>query len=319
VKDKAIKYLQEAQRTHAMYEGVIPTSNKPPGNRSLRKNLLSLLKVKGLIRLLVGEYKYRFGEYRHDNHISGYIGPFLGQRVIRPWRARLMDRFFNNLYVRAKDLRFLNYAFFPLHSEPEVTLNVYSKPYLNQIEAIRLFSHNLPVGLKLVVKEHPWSIGKRPLSYYRKLLDIPNVMIAHPSLKSRELISNSRLITVISGSIGFEALMLKKPVVVLGRAPFNFLPKSMIRHADSPGRLGNDIRDLLEHYEYNEEALLSYISAVIKESVPVDFYSKLLGRKGTYSPTAVKGDREAQESEHMKHINLLARYIVRRLDEIKSQ
>jgi len=113
--------------------------------------------------------------------------------------------------------------------------------------------------------------------------------------------------------------MLKKPVVVLGRAPFNFLPKSMICHADSPGRLGNDIRDLLEHYKYNEAALLSYISAVIKESVPVDFYSKLLGRKGTYSPTAVKGDREAQESEHMKHINLLARYIVRRLDEIKSQ
>ena len=144
-------------------------------------------------------------------------------------------------------------------------------------------------------------------------------MIAQPSLKSRELISNSRLITVISGSIGFEALMLKKPVVVLGRAPFNFLPKSMICHADSPGRLGNDIRDLLEHYKYNEAALLSCISAVIKESVPVDFYSKLLGRKGTYSPTPAKGDREAQESERIKHINLLARYLVHRLDKFKFE
>jgi len=319
VRNEAIKYLQESQRTHAMYEGVIPTSNKPPGNRNLRKNLASLLKVKGLIRLLVGEYKYRFGEYQDDSHISGYIGPFLGQRIIRPWRARLMDRFFNNQYVRGKDLRFLNYAFFPLHSEPEVTLNVYSKSHLNQIEAIRLFSHNLPVGLKLVLKEHPWAIGKRPLSYYRKLLEIPNVMIAHPSLKSRELISNARIVTIIASSIGFEALILKKPVVVLGRTPFNFLPVSMIRDADNPDNLGYEIRDLLEHYKYNEAALLSYISAVIKESVPVDFYSKLLGRKGTYSPAPAKGDHEAQESERIKHINLLARYLVHRLDKFKFE
>lgn len=319
LRDEAEKYLQQVQKTHAMYEGVVASSNKPPGMVNSKKKALRFLKLKSFLKLLIGEYKYRFGEYKDDNHVSGYIGPFIGQRIIRPWRARMMERRFRKLYVRSKDLSLLNYAFFPLHTEPEVTLSVYSKPYRNQIEAARLFSHNLPIGMKLVVKEHPWAIGRRPLSYYLKLMEIPNVMIAHPSLKSRELISNSRLITIISGAIGFEALMLKKPVVVLGQASFNFLPKSMIRHADSPGRLGNDIRDLLEHYEYNEEALLSYISAVIKESVPVDFYSKLLGRKGTYSPTPAKGDHEAQESERMKQINLLARYIVRRLDEIKSQ
>lgn len=318
VRDEAIKYLQEARSTHAMYEGVVPPSNKPPGNRNFRKNLLSLLNVKGLVRLLVGEYKYRFGEYRDDNHISGFMGPLISERIIRPWRALLMDKCFRNLYVREKDLPLLNYVFFPLQSEPEVTLGVYSKSYLNQIEAIRLISHNIPVGMKLVVKEHPWSIGKRPLSYYRKLLEIPNVKLAHPSLKSRELISNARLITVISGSLGFESLILKKPVVVLGRTPYNFLPASMIRHADSPDRLGNDIRDLLENHKPNEQALLSYIAAAIKDSVPVDFYSKLLGRKGVYSPGSIKGDQETQESEYRKHIHLLAQYLWHRLGELKS-
>ena len=318
LKDKAFKYLQEVQSTHAMYEGIVEPSNKPPGNKTLQKNLFSLLKVKKLIKLLVGEYKYRFGEYQDDNHISGYIGPFLSQRIIRPWQARLMDKRFRNLYVRIKDLPLLNYAFFPLHSEPEVTLSVYSKPYLNQIEAIRLFSHNLPVGMKLVVKEHPWSIGKRPISYYRKLLGIPNVMLAHPSLKSRELVSNASLITVIAGSIGFEALILRKPVVVLGRTPYNFLPKSMIHHANSLDRLGYDIRDLMENYEYNEDALLSYIAAVMKDSVPVDFYSRLLGRKSVYSPGGIKGDQEAQENERMKQINSLAQYLLHQLDKFKS-
>jgi len=318
LRDEAFEYLQEARSIHAKYEGIVPPSSKPPGIRTIRKTMISLLNVKGLVRFIIGEYKCRFGEYRYDNHISGFIGPLVNQRIIRPWRARLMDRRFLKMYIKSTDLPQLNYAFFPLHTEPEVTLCVYSKPYLNQIEAIRLFSHNIPVGMKLLVKEHPWSIGKRPLSYYRKLLEIPNVLLAHPSLNSRELISHARIITAIAGSMGFEAIILKKPVVVLGRTPFSILPGNMIRHASNPDRLGNDIRHLLENYEYDEGALLSYISAVMKDSVPVDYYSKLIRRKGVYSPGGNNDDQKAQEEERMKHISRLAQYIGHRLDDIKQ-
>ena len=319
LKKEAINYLQDVRKTHAMYEGVVPASNKPPTTSQVGKRQLRFLKVWKVLGMLVGEYKYRFGEYKDDNYVSGFIGPFVGQRIIRPWRARLMERQFRNFYIRSKDLPVLNYAFFPLHTEPEVTLSVYSKSYLNQIEAIRLISHNLPVGMKFIVKEHPWSIGKRPLSYYRKLMEIPNVMLAHPTLKSRELVSNARIVTVIAGSIGFEALILKKPVIVLGRTPFNFLPSKMIRYADNPDRLGDNIRDLLENYKYNESALLSYIAAVIKESVAVDFYSKLMGRKGVYIPNKVRNDGEEQNRERMVHVSLLAKYLKYRLDEIRSK
>jgi hypothetical protein len=203
----------------------------------------------------------------------------------------------------------LHYAFFPLHTEPEVTLLVHSKPYLNQIEAVRLLSHNLPVGMKLVVKEHPWSIGKRPLSYYRKLLEIPNVMLAHPSMKSRELISHSQLITVIAGSIGFEGLMLNKPVIVLGGAPFSFLSSSMIRHISNPNLLGDQIRDLLENYQFKEEALLCYIAAVMSSSVRVDFYSRLIGRQGVYREDLHEQDSD-EDKEREIQIERLARYLV---------
>ena len=97
------------------------------------RDFSSVIKI---TQLLVGEYKYRFGEYRYDNHISGYIGPLVGQRIIRPMRARQMEWHFDNFYLRLKDLSILNYAFFPLHTEPEVTLSVYSKPYLNPINEI---------------------------------------------------------------------------------------------------------------------------------------------------------------------------------------
>lgn len=318
LRNDALAYLKEVCNTHSMYEGVVPATSKPPVTVDSRGKRSILSKAKGLIRLLVGEYKYRFGEYRDDNHVSGYIEPMIAQKITRPLRARLMEKKFGSSYVKANDLPGLNYAFFPLHTEPEVTLSVYSKSYLNQLETARLFSHNLPVGMKLVVKEHPWAIGKRPISYYRKLLQIPNVVLAHPSLTSRELVSNARIITVIASSIGLEGLILKKPVVVLGGAPFNFLPSSMVHHVKRIDSLGNEIRDLLEKYEYVEKALVSYVAAVIKESVPVDFYTRLLGRKGAYNPNNINSNQGIHDQERMAHIKRLAEYLERRLENFKT-
>jgi len=317
---EAARYVQEVRDAHAMYEGVVPASHRPPPKGSSGKSLWKMVKISGLVRLLADESRFRFGEDRDDNHVSSSLGSLVSEKIVRPWRARSMENRFRPIYVRAEDLPRLDYAFFPLHTEPEITLSVYSKPYLNQIEAVRLYSHNLPTGMTLVVKEHPWSIGKRPLGYYRKLLEIPNVRLAHPGLNSRALVSQARLITVIAGSIAFEGLMLKKPVVVLSRAPFNFLPPTMIRAVKDPGDLGFEIRDLLERYQVDEKALLCYIAAVMKESVPVDFYSRLLGRRGVYAPSGTNEDhsRGEEAEERVRQIESLAGYLLGRLEGIKK-
>jgi hypothetical protein len=316
---EAARYVQEVRDAHAMYEGVVPASHRPPPKGSSGKSLLKMFKISGLARLLADEYKFRFGEDRDDNHVSSSLGSLVSEKIVRPWRARRMENRFRPIYVRAEDLPGLDYAFFPLHTEPEITLSVYSKPYLNQIEAVRLFSHNLPAGMTLVVKEHPWSIGKRPVGYYRKLLEIPNVRLSHPGMNSRPLVSQARLITVIAGSIAFEGLMLKKPVVVLSRAPFNFLPPTMIRAVKDPGDLGFEIRDLLERYQFEEKALLCYIAAVMKESVPVDFCSILLGRRGVFRPSEDDIEQKStnsattNEMERLEQIRRLANYLLVRL------
>jgi hypothetical protein len=318
LKNDAADHLKVMRGTHAMYEGVAPVSNRPPAVNDPvgDKSILSMAQT--VITLLTGEYKYRFGEYKYDNHVSGYIEPMIAKKITRPLRASLMEKKFAKSYVRTNDLPGLNYAFFPLHTEPEVTLSVYSKAYLNQLETARLFSHNLPVGMKLVVKEHPWAIGKRPISYYRKLLEIPNVMLAHPGIESKDLITNANLITVIAGSIGFEGLVFKKPVIVLGRAPFGFLPEGMIRHVTNPERLSMEIKDLLENYEHDENVLISYVAAIIRESVPVDFYTRLLGRKGAYNPDMKGGDRRDDEIR-TAHIKRLAEYLEKRVKDMKKE
>jgi len=318
LKNEAAGYLEDIRETNAMYEGVIPPSSKPPGSsNSKKRNLLKLSGLRTVAALLIGEYRYRFGELKEDNHASGYIDPFISQHIVRPLRARVMEKIFKNDYLSSHDLQHLKYAFFPLHPEPEVTVYVYSKPYVNQLEAIRLISHNLPVGMKLVVKEHPWHVGKRTIKYYRKLLQIPNVVLAPPEMKSRELVIKADLITVISGSIGLEGLMLKVPVVVLGRAPFNFLPKTMMRHVTNPDSLGFEIRDLLGNYRYEETAMQSYIAAVMKDSVAVDFYSILSGRKEAYNPNYSNRDEESREIERKRQIKLLSEYLKRRYEEFE--
>jgi hypothetical protein len=136
-------------------------------------------------------------------------------------------------------------------------------------------------------------------------------MLAPPEMGSRELVNNADLVATISGSIGLEGLIMQVPVVVLGRAPFNFLPQSMIRHVPDPDSLGFQIRDLLESYQYNEKAIKSYIGGVMKESVPVDFYSRLLRRKEAFNPD-LSENKEEEDRKRTEQFRLLSDYIVDR-------
>jgi hypothetical protein len=311
-------YLHRVRNDNAMYEGVIAPSNKPPGsNVSGREEVSAIRIVKSLIRAIRNDIIYWSGDFRYDNWVSSSIGYLYHQKVMRPMIARRMSIAFRNIYLDSTQLESMSFAFFPLHTEPEVTLSVYSKPYMNQIEAIRLISHNLPVGMQLVVKEHPVSVGKRKFSYYKKLLEIPNVLLAPPEMKSRDLIDNADLITVISGSIGLEGLFMKVPVIVLGSAPFNFLPTKMMRRINNPDTLGFEIRDLLNTHEHDEQAIKCYVGATMQDSVPLDFYSILSGRKEAYRDGPSLDDVN-NKIEYKTQVNKLAEYLIRRFNNYKS-
>jgi hypothetical protein len=299
-------YLSEVRETHAMYEGVLP----PPGTASSEviqevsgSRRTFARKISSLARRY---YDYSFGQYRHDNHHKGVLYPIWFRRIKEPARIRVVAFCLKRRYVSAQRLALLEYAFYPLHKEPEVTLLVYGRPYLNQIEVIRNLARSLPIGMNLVVKEHPAALGYRSLSYYRKLLAIPNILLAPPEMTSRELIQNARLVTIIGGSVGLEAIIMKKPVVALGRVPFSFFPDTMVRYIREMDNLGWEIRDLLENYQHDEGALIAYVAAVIKESVPIDFYSRLLGRRGIFGPT----DASVNEVIRTEQIDSLADYIL---------
>ena len=215
--------------------------------------------------------------------MPGVVLPMLYTRLLNPRLARKVHAYLRDQYVTQDELAHLDYAFFALAMEPENTLLVFSRAHLNQIEVVRNIAYNLPAGMSLVVKEHPAALGKRKVSYYRKLLEIPNVRMADPALEARLLMVRARLVSTIAGSVGLEALMLRKPVLTFGQTPYELLPPTMVRRAGPLDDLGETIADLMHHHHHDEEALVGYLAAVMRRSVALDFYTSLLGRVG-YSP-----------------------------------
>tara|TARA_B110000971_G_C20014296_1_gene503134 strand:+ start:39 stop:1583 length:1545 start_codon:yes stop_codon:yes gene_type:complete len=119
------------------------------------------------------------------------------------------------------------YIYFALHYQPEATTYPFGNYFIDQINAIKLLSTNLPEDVFIYIKEHPdtfgigrqsWVIGdySRDLNYYNELKLIKNVVLIPLKCNSLTLIKNSLCISTISGSVGLEAVFGGKPAIVFG-------------------------------------------------------------------------------------------------------
>jgi hypothetical protein len=272
----AENYLATVEGQEIRHEGMIPIPGKVRTVSSrvpIRNRAWSLLKA---------EVEYWMSESRNDNHVTGVVLPLAYRKIVSPIRVRMIDARLSRQYLREAGLAKMEYAFYPLHAEPEVALSIHGKAYQNQIETVRNIARSLPAGMKLVTKEHPRCIGYHPYGYYKKLLRIPNVVLADPFIESKTIILHSRLVVTVWSFVGFEAILHQRPVITLGTPPFGILPDSMIRQVRSVNQLHSEICDLLQEYRYNKQSLVSYVAANLRGAVPMDFYSLFLKKQGRY-------------------------------------
>lgn len=172
-----------------------------------------------------------------------------------------------------------NYVFYPLHLEPEMTTLFLAPYYTNQINLIKNIAQSLPIDYKLYVKEAPNMLYKRKRSYYKKIKRFPNVVLVDINISSFNLIKNSKLVTTITGTAGFEAILLKKPVITFGKVFYNLF--SSVKRCREIEKLPQIINYCLENFKYteeNEKEIVSYLSAVFEESVSIDYDMYLQGQ-----------------------------------------
>ncbi|MCM8542601.1 MAG: hypothetical protein NE328_20210 [Lentisphaeraceae bacterium] len=119
--------------------------------------------------------------------------------------------------VTPEDLKGAKYVFFALHLEPEIALMALSPEFNNSMECLSWISKALPADYKLVIREHTLSYGVRSKTYYDFLRQIPNIVFADPEVHSWKWIENSDIVSTITGTVGFEGVYYRKPVLSFGK------------------------------------------------------------------------------------------------------
>ena len=138
---------------------------------------------------------------------------------------KLRSNFMNRYLKKTVELN-LPFVYFPLNVEEELSILHYSPYNTNQIEVIRHVARSIPIDYLLYVKDHIFSgfRGWREIDEYKEIMDIPNVVLIHPSYSNEKLIKHSKLVVTVRGTGSFDALYENKPSIVFGNVPFSTIP-----------------------------------------------------------------------------------------------
>ena len=206
----------------ASFQASIPDYMKSNGlnlESPLRK-YTKIRHLKTLIRLL--RYELTHSGQRHRNYRSGspfrYSARHVKRSVTRWLRSFSLGRYFDD--SREEEPFYL----YPLHFHPEASTSVNSRWYVDEYPVIKNIAFSLPPGTWLYVKDHPSAFAYPSRDFYRKVAALPNVRLIRPGENMKELLPRSIGLITQTSTAGYEAIVLGKPVWVLGEVFYDFHP-----------------------------------------------------------------------------------------------
>ena len=117
------------------------------------------------------------------------------------------------------------------------------------------WAKSLPADTVLYVKEHYALIGHRDPQFYKELEKYPNVFMLDPWEPARNLIEKAVAVTTLTGTAGWEAMLLRKPVFLGGNIVFDNAP-GIIKVEDIYG----NYLDMLGKWEQpTREEIIKYL------------------------------------------------------------
>ena len=161
-----------------------------------------------------------------------------------------------------------DYTFFALTSEPEATLLMQAPYFADQVWVAKMIAQSLPLTMKLYVKDHPQMPGYRSSKFYKEIRKFPNIKLIDTKVDSMELIKNAKLVVTITGTVGFESLFFKKPVITFGSVTYNIMP--MVNKCRTPENLPGIVKNALENHNPDDTELVDFVSALFEDSFKID-------------------------------------------------
>lgn len=116
------------------------------------------------------------------------------------------------------------YFLYPLQFHPESSTSINALHFVDELSNVRNIAVNLPVGIRLYVKDHPHGAGRERIALYRAIARLPNVDLIDPRFDGKTLVRRARAVVTCTSTMGYEAIMFGVPVFTLGDTLWDFYP-----------------------------------------------------------------------------------------------
>jgi CDP-glycerol glycerophosphotransferase (TagB/SpsB family) len=160
------------------------------------------------------------------------------------------------------------YVFFGLHFQPESSIDVWAPFFSNQMWVIELLSRAIPPTHRLLVKIHKSDATNYSREQITRMKSFAGVDIVRPFADTRAFIEGADLVVAIQGTIGLEAALLGKPVIMLGDSPVVMFPSAsrIGEIADLPRLIRSKIAESPPHRTEIVEAYAAYLAPFLPAS-----------------------------------------------------
>ena len=209
------------------------------------------------LRCLLTEHRYR--DKAKNLVFFGDNLPFYIERLISVFNSFIFD------YDKIEKTNQLEIIFYPLHYEPEAALFYMAEFFDNQLANIEHLAKCLKHNQILVVKEHPQQPGVLLQTKFRKLKRrVSNLIFLPAEYSTFHLIKRCKLVVTLGSTAGIEALILGKPVAILGKVFYDNY--NGVNRLNSFDELKSFMRDERLWKKPDEDLMIRFIAQMVKHS-----------------------------------------------------
>ena len=165
------------------------------------------------------------------------------------------------------------YVFAALSYQPEQNTSPQAGQFVHQYLMIELLAHALPEGWELYVKEHPATLHldkkkgecSRDTWFYLDIASLPRTSLAPLDSNTIALVDESRCVATATGTVGWEALVRGKPVLVFGHSWYEYC-KGIFRIMNVK-QCSHVLEEIASGYTVNHHLTDMYMLAIEKYGV----------------------------------------------------
>jgi len=162
------------------------------------------------------------------------------------------------------------FVYYPLHFQPEASTCVCAEKYEKQLFFIDSLAKSLPADVVLYVKEHHAQLGHRDPHFYQEIKKYPNVFLIDPFESSRKMVEKSYAVVTLTGTVAYEAMLLRKPVIMGGSMVFDTAP-GIVKANDIYGEFMNIMKNWVQP---SRDDVIKYLCALFRTYKRGNAYSQ---------------------------------------------